>query len=255
MNNILYGLQLKLSLTNIKVEQPYNGETFSTHADSAHVTFLHTSFVLCSLFHTSRLFQSHYIPFITPFHFQNLADRFQCTLCTIIRLVFKTAFERRLWFNGKLDATCVFFVSFFPSCWTQSVATAAPRWRWRGINDVWHGRFFAPSHAAPRRPVPALRNTKHTPCLAVKKNGYSRRKTRLARTWNWNVFRMTTAPILWVFVRKRTRAEDNNVKRRGPAKQKKKTQNTATQPFKYEACVFPARFFPLVGTQLLAAPA
>lgn len=93
MNNIFYGLQLKLSLTNIKVEQPYNGETFSTHAHSAHVTFLHTSFVLCSLFRTSRLFQSHYIPFITPFHFQNLADRFQCTLCTIIRLVFKTAFD------------------------------------------------------------------------------------------------------------------------------------------------------------------
>lgn len=72
----------------------------------------HSVFVsLSSLFRTSRLFQSHYIPFMTPLPFQNHPSRFQCTRSTIIWLLFFPHIRQQLPFNGESDATCVFFFS------------------------------------------------------------------------------------------------------------------------------------------------
>lgn len=84
MNNIFYGLQLKLSLTNIKVEQPYNGETFSTHAHS-NMCRSYTQ-VLCCVLYSAPLASSNPILslLLRPIIFKTSPTDFNALCATLL---------------------------------------------------------------------------------------------------------------------------------------------------------------------------
>lgn len=145
-------------------------EKASALALTLHMWLSYTQVLCCSVLYSAPPASSNPIIFLLlrPFIFKTLPTDFNAHCATLFDSFLKpySSDGSDLMANRMQH---VFFFSLFPSCWIQSVATAAPRWRWRGINDVWPGRFFAPSHPAPHKPAPALRDTKHTWCLAGKK--------------------------------------------------------------------------------------